>query len=116
MQDFDNPTSMYRPESQEENLGQDVPSFPFLTKIWLNGKTIAIVFGLLAVLGSGSFVGIKSGNGLGTFVGIFIGAIYGVIIWFSIRFYSEMAGVWLNMEVSHTDYSRYSCEDGSKAE
>ncbi len=88
-----------KPSGEDQSPDDNAPSFPFLTKLWMNGNVIAIVLGLIALVGSISILG-RMGNSLGIIVGIFAGAFYGAMIWFLIKIYSEIAGVWLNMEES----------------
>ena len=103
MQNPDVPNSIESPQTelQAESLDTNIPSFPFLTKLWLKGNAIAITLGAIAILASVTLFGSKAGtNPVSIFAGFFLGAVYAFMIWFFVKLYSETAGVFLNIEES----------------
>ncbi|MDP4200824.1 MAG: hypothetical protein Q8922_10525 [Bacteroidota bacterium] len=75
--------------------------FPFLTGFWSKGDEIAITGGVLFALGMILITAIKTDvSPTGLLIGLLFGGLYGLIIWLALKLYSEMAGVWLNVEES----------------
>src|SRR5438552_4085218 len=98
-----------QPNASAEGPAPEAPTFPFLTGLWRKGTAIAIVIGVLSIVGCVGYAMVIAsklgGTASGAFMivmaifGIIIGAIYGILI----KMYSETAGVWLSIE----DSARY---------